>query len=164
MRRCGVAVVAVLCGTAALAVCGAAGLSNFASLGFENTSRPLVEDRRAISVRAELMALPQATAMREDGVSVGDPDRTEPAVVLAALPVTRAAIETALPDASAMLPPKAPPLQMAMANTPDQVQKEAKEPVSYIETLDECPVPEICIDRYLWSLYERAPKVDARKD
>ena len=32
-----------------------------------------------------------------------------------------------------------------------------------METLDECPVSEICIDRYLWSLYERAPKVDARK-
>jgi hypothetical protein len=73
------------------------------------------------------------------------------------------AIETVLPDASDMLPPKAPPVQIAMANTPDQVEKEAKEPVSYIERLDECPVPEICIDRYLWSLYERAPKVDARK-
>jgi hypothetical protein len=35
--------------------------------------------------------------------------------------------------------------------------------VSHIETLDECPAPETCIDRYLWSLYERAPKVDARK-
>jgi hypothetical protein len=163
MRRRRVALVAVLCGTAALAVCGAAGLASFASLGFENTSQPLVEGRRAISVRAEPMALPQATAMREDGVSVGDPDQTEPAVVLAALPVARVAIETALPDASVMLPPKAPPLQMATANTPDQVQKEVKEPVSNIETLDECLVPEICIDRYLWSLYERAPKVDARK-
>jgi hypothetical protein len=162
MRRRLVAVVAVLCGTATLAVC-AAGLSNFASLGFEKTSGPLVEDRRAISVGAEPMAFSQATPMREDGVSVGDPDRTEPAVVLAALPVARVAIETVLPDASDMLPPKAPPVQIAMANTPDQVEKEAKEPVSYIERLDECPVPEICIDRYLWSLYERAPKVDARK-
>jgi hypothetical protein len=163
MRRRRAAVVAVLCGTAALAVCGAARLASFASLGFENTSQPLVEDRRAISVRAEPMASSQATAMREEGVSVGDPDQTEPAVVLAALPVARVAIETALPDASDMLPPKAPPVQMALANTPDQVQKEAKEPVCHIETLDECPAPEICIDRYLWSLYERAPKVDARK-
>jgi hypothetical protein len=158
-----VAVVAVLCGTAAFAVCGAARLASFASLGFENTSRPLDEDRRAISVGAEPMALSQATAMREDGVSVGDPDRTEPAIVPVALPVARVAIETALPDASDMLPPKAPPVQMALANTPEQVQKEAKEPGSYTETLDECPVPEICIDQYLWSLYERAPKADARK-
>src|SRR5436309_1136233 len=96
-----VAVVAVLCGAAALAVWGAAGLAGFASSEFENTSRLLVEDRRAISVSAEPIASPQATAMREDGVSVDDPDRTKPAVVLAALPVARVAIETASPDASA---------------------------------------------------------------
>jgi hypothetical protein len=167
MRRGRVAVVAVFCGTAALAVWGGARLAGFASPDFENTSRPLVEDREAISIPAEPIASPQATAMREDGVSVGDmatdADRTEPAVVLAALPVARVEIEAALPDASAVLPSEAPPVQMATANMPDPVQKEAKEPVSYIETLDECPVPEICIDRYLWSLYERAPKVDARK-
>jgi hypothetical protein len=80
--------------------------------------------------------------------------------VLAALPVGRVAMETALPDALSELPPEVPPVQMTTANTPDPGQKEAKEPVSYIE---ECPAPEICIDRYLWSLYERAPKVDARK-
>jgi hypothetical protein len=165
MRPRRVAVVAVVCGTAALAVWGAAWLTGFASSDFENTGRLLVEDRRAISVPAESMASPQATAMREHGVSVGEAatDRTEPAVVLAALPVAPVAIEAALPDASPMLPPEAPPVQMATANTPDPVQKEAKEPVSYIETLDDCPVPEICIDQYLWSLYERAPKVDARK-
>jgi len=28
------------------------------------------------------------------------------------------------------------------------------------EILDECPVIDICVDRYLWALYERAPKLD----
>ena len=32
-----------------------------------------------------------------------------------------------------------------------------------IEINEECLVAEICIDRYLWALYERAPKVDAIK-
>ena len=32
-----------------------------------------------------------------------------------------------------------------------------------VETLDECLVFEICIDEYLWSLYERTPKVDTNK-
>jgi hypothetical protein len=151
------AVVTVLCGTAALAIF--AGLAGFASPDFENTSRRVVEDR------LESMASPRATAMREHGVSASEAatDRTEPAVVVAAVPVAPVAIEVALPDALAVLPPEAPPVQMATANTSDRVQKEAKEPVSRIETLDECPVPEICIDQYLWSLYERAPKVDARK-
>jgi hypothetical protein len=35
--------------------------------------------------------------------------------------------------------------------------------VSTIEINEECLVAEICIDRYLWALYERAPKVDAIK-
>jgi hypothetical protein len=154
-RRVGV--VAVLCGTAALAIWGVAEL--IASPDLENTSQ-LVEDRRAESI-----ASPQATAMREHGVSVGNAatDQTEPAVLLAALPVAPVAIEVALPDPSAVLPPEAPSVHMATANTPDSVQKEAKEPASHIEPLDDCPVPEICIDQYLWSLYERAPKVDARK-
>jgi len=43
------------------------------------------------------------------------------------------------------------------------VRDDAKELASSIEALDECFVPEICIDRYLWSLYQRTPKVDANK-
>ena len=35
--------------------------------------------------------------------------------------------------------------------------------VSTLEINEECLVAEICIDRYLWALYERAPKVDAIK-
>jgi hypothetical protein len=149
-----VAVVAVVCGTAALAIWGAAELAGVASPDFKNTSRLPVEGRPAISVPTEPAALPQPTAMRKGDISVAD--------VTTALPVV-VAIKAALPDASPMLPPEAPPVRMAAANTPDPVQREAREPVSHIKTLDECPVPEICIDRYLWSLYERAPKVDARK-
>jgi hypothetical protein len=153
MRPRQVAVVAVLCGTAALAVWGAAGLAGFASADFKNTSRLLVEDRRAASVPTEPVVSPQATAVLKGDVSVGD---------VATVPVG-VAIEAALPDASTMPPPEEPRVQMATAIMPDPVQEEAKQPSSAIERLDECPVPEICIDQYLWSLYERAPKVDARK-
>jgi hypothetical protein len=149
-----VAAAAALCGTAALAVWGAAGLAHFASPDFQNSSGALVEDRRAISLPAEPMASPQITAIRKGDVPAGDATTARPASMVS---------EAALPDASPMLPPEAPPVQMATASTPDPVQKEAKEPVSDIEMLDACPVREICIDRYLWSLYERAPKVDARK-
>jgi hypothetical protein len=31
------------------------------------------------------------------------------------------------------------------------------------EALDACPEPDVCIDQYLWSLYERTPKVDSVK-
>jgi hypothetical protein len=35
--------------------------------------------------------------------------------------------------------------------------------VSSYEALDACPEPDVCIDQYLWSLYERTPKVDTVK-
>ena len=32
-----------------------------------------------------------------------------------------------------------------------------------VDTVDECPAVEGCVDDYLWSLYERTPKVDTNK-
>jgi hypothetical protein len=32
-----------------------------------------------------------------------------------------------------------------------------------VALIDECLVVEICIDEYLWALYERTPKVDVNK-
>ena len=37
---------------------------------------------------------------------------------------------------------------------------EADVATSTLETIDECPLAEGCIDQYLWSLYERTPKID----
>ena len=52
---------------------------------------------------------------------------------------------------------------MATASTPDPVPNDAKEATSSIEILDECLVADTCIDRYLWALYQRTPKVDTIK-
>src|SRR5215475_13722774 len=35
--------------------------------------------------------------------------------------------------------------------------------MSAVNSVDECMVAQICIDRYLWSLYERTPKIDTIK-
>ena len=67
-----------------------------------------------------------------------------------------------LADPSQMLPPETA-VQVATANTPDPVPNDAKEAVSSIEILDECLVAEICIDQYLWALYQRTPKEDTIK-
>jgi hypothetical protein len=40
---------------------------------------------------------------------------------------------------------------------------DAREDVNSTEILDECLVVDICIDRYLWALYQRAPKEDTIK-
>jgi hypothetical protein len=62
-----------------------------------------------------------------------------------------------------MPPPETSPVQVVTASTPDPVPNDAKEAVSSIEIVDECLVADICIDRYLWALYQRTPKVDTIK-
>ena len=138
------ATLAALCGTVVLAGWVAARLDGFGS----NTGAP-IEDGRATSVTAdaEPVDAPQATAMGEDGVSVADV----------------AVVDAALPGPRPMLPPETPPIKVAAASAPDPVQNYAKEAVGSVETLDECLVAEICIDQYLWSVYQRAPKVDTIK-
>ena len=68
-----------------------------------------------------------------------------------------------MPDSSQMPPPESPPVQVATASTPDPVPNDVKEAASSIEILDECLVADICIDRYLWALYQRTPKEDTIK-
>ena len=58
--------------------------------------------------------------------------------------------------------PATPPVLFAAASPTDPVQNAARPAVSS-EALDACPEPDVCIDQYLWSLYERTPKVDTIK-
>ena len=46
---------------------------------------------------------------------------------------------------------------------PDLVHTEPKEAVTTIETTEEC-LTEVCIDQYLWSVYQRTPKLDTVKE
>jgi hypothetical protein len=58
--------------------------------------------------------------------------------------------------------PAAPPALFAAVSPTDPEQNAAK-PAAISETLDPCPESDVCIDQYLWSLYERTPKVDTIK-
>ena len=62
-----------------------------------------------------------------------------------------------------MLPPDAPPAQAATANTTNAVPQDTKDAVSSIDIPDECMVVDVCIDQYLWALYQRTPKEDTIK-
>jgi hypothetical protein len=57
--------------------------------------------------------------------------------------------DESLPDASHALAPETP--------------ADGKGAVTSTETLDECLAPEVCVDQYLWSVYQRAPKQDTVK-
>jgi hypothetical protein len=98
--------------------------------------------------------------------SLGTPDPVQNAAKEAASSGEVAAVESggaALPDPRPMPPPATPPVPIASLSTPDPVPNAAAPPVSSYEALAACPEPEACIDQYLWSLYERAQKVDTVK-
>ena len=71
--------------------------------------------------------------------------------------------EAALTDSSQMQPPETPPVQVATASTPDPMPNEARASLSSIDVLDECLAADICIDRYLWALYQRLPRRTASR-
>jgi hypothetical protein len=130
---------AVLCGKVVLAGWVVAGFAGFGSSGIENTDAAPIEDRRATSLPAdaEPVVAAQATAMGTAGVSNAD-------VATAAVSAT----------------------ETAGSGGPEWIVEaalHAKEALSSIETLDECLVAEICIDQYLWSVYQRTPKIDTIK-
>jgi hypothetical protein len=64
-------------------------------------------------------------------------------------------LRTALADPDGRATLADPALKVRLA------EPEAK--VSSLEASDECVLTEECIDQYLWSVYERAPKVDTIK-
>jgi hypothetical protein len=163
-------VTAASCGTVILAGWVMAWLAS-APARIENTGAVPIEGRRAPApiAGAELADAAQAAAMGNVAIANAD-------VATAAEPVTGMAADTtvapdqpgsilvaALPDSLQMLPSETPPVQAATASTPDPVPNDAKDDVSSIEILDECLVAEVCIDRYLWALYQRTPKLDTIK-
>ncbi len=139
------AALAALCGTVVLASWVAGGLVGFGS-DIENTGAA-TEVGWAMTVDSEPVDAPQVTAMGDDGVSVTD----------------AAIVDAALPDPHPMPRPETPSVQVASTSTPDPLQSDTKGAVSSVETPDECLVVETCIEQYLWSVYERTPKVDTIK-
>jgi hypothetical protein len=167
---------AAACGTLVLAGWVIAWLAGFGSAGIENSGAVPIEDRRAASLAAdvEFADAPQTIAMSDAAVVKVDVAKAD--VAMAVESVTGTASDTtavsdeqesiiwaALPNSPQVLPPQSPPVQMATASTPDPVPNDAKEATSSIEILDECLVADTCIDRYLWALYQRTPKVDTIK-
>jgi hypothetical protein len=185
------AVLAALCAAVVLAGWAAVGLAGLGSPGIESTGA-LIEVARETSAiaRAEHVDAPQATPLGKDGVSLADlgsgsalsdrrpiPLPAAPSVRIASLSapdperseakeatgsVKVADMGAALADSRSMPRPATPSMQLAAVSPTDPVQNAARPAVSS-EALDACPEPDACIDQYLWSLYERTPKVDTVK-
>ncbi|HMM91508.1 hypothetical protein [Bradyrhizobium sp.] len=65
-------------------------------------------------------------------------------------------------SASQALSSEEPATELAMVS-PTEAVPDNTPAIPPLEINEECLVVDICIDRYLWALYERAPKIDAIK-
>ena len=170
-----IATAAVLCQTAFIACIAGVG-----SIGTEHIGAAPIADLRATSTADA----PQATAIDNAAVenvemttvaeSVTVADKAAADVATTAKPATttdtpvgadaqEAAVKVASADPSEILLRETPPARVTSASTADPLPVVAKQAESSIEIVDECLVVDICIDRYLWSLYQRTPKEDSIK-
>jgi hypothetical protein len=108
--------------------------------------------------------LPPATPVAIASTSTPDPVQDD---VQASVPSVEAtevgSVGAAVPDPRKMLPLATPPVRLASLFRPDSLEEDLKPAVRPVETPNECLVAEICIDEYLWSLYDWTPKVDTNK-
>jgi hypothetical protein len=136
----------------------------------ENTAAPSL-DRLAPLLTADFKRAdaPQLPAMGNAGLgnidiaSAAEPVRETATDTTATSDEPKSIVVAALTDSSEMLPPETPPAQAATTSTPDAAPKDTKDALNSIEILDECLVADVCIDRYLWALYQRTPKEDTIK-
>ncbi len=109
-----------------------------------------------------------ATSGAQAAISVAEAvpvaaDPREPPVLLADISTLEVTVvEAPLPDP---IPTPQPETRVRLASlfTSDPAIEYPKVAVRPVEIPNECLVAEICIDEYLWSLYQRTPKVDTNK-
>ena len=145
-------------------------------IDIESTAATQLMDRSAPAPisDAERAEAPQVTATDSGTASAVDAAAAAPAPVSPTATDTatasdrtgpsdkpEAAVETASSSSSDMLPADTPPAQVTTASRePDDTTGS----VNAIDIVDECFVMEICVDRYLWDLYQRTPKQDTIKE
>ncbi len=141
------AVIVALGGMAVFAGWVAVGLAGLASPGIGNTGRQVVSSRAQYTIaNAEAAPMP---VDGPQGTAMGDVSGADVAIE-----------GVALPDPRPILPLETPPAQIEALNTPDLVQHDLNKTVSPPKAADECLVTDSCIDQYLWSVYQRTPKLD----
>src|SRR6516162_6352167 len=181
---------ALVCATAAVAGC-AASLGGFAWSGIETPATPIWNRGAAGSATVAsadagpLRALLAHAVASVAAVTTSHRELGEPAVASAAAPATDAAtidpgpretfglagvsaaeapvVEAASPDAGPTPPPETHERLVSLFRPEAPVEEAPQPAVRPIEIVDECLVVDVCIDEYLWALYERTPKVDTNK-
>ena len=150
----------------------------------ESTAAAVAAIAEAGLLDASQTLSPEAQPQQIGAVSTPDPVYAEEKEVAST------AESLSLSESSQTLPPETQPVQIATVSMPDpdpvhagaekavsstetldetsqtfasETPSDAKETVNSTETRDECLTREVCIDQYLWSVYQRTPKQDTVK-
>jgi hypothetical protein len=169
----------VIAGWAIVSLAGMGSPRIETSPSIETSGAAQVVDRVAPSLAAniELAAAPQVTAAvapQTRTISNATPGLAEVATDNAEVATTADVMAkpiTDTPEASdkpqpivvaALTDPaeSLPPAQAPTAGTADAPPQDAATPADRIEIVGECIVVDVCIDQYLWALYQRTPKED----
>jgi hypothetical protein len=171
-----------------LATDGSAGIRNTGAAPIVNRLAPslaanadFADKPRPVAVSKADFAIPAVQSL-EIAADKAQPIAVEKSdVVTAGAPVMGAVAEpapaaqepkpivvAALTDSSEMLPQATPPAQAAATSTAgaepaDAKSSDARPSLDSTEILDECYAVDVCVDRYLWAVYQRTPKEDTVK-
>jgi hypothetical protein len=139
------AALATLSGTVALAGWGAAGHRGFGSFAIDSA-----------------VVAPAAMSVGQASTADRDPSETAAVVVGGVSAAEVPVVKASLPDPHPARPRETRAWPVTLF-TPDPVTEEPKPAARPVAPPEECLEAEACIDDYLWSLYERTPKVDTNK-
>ncbi len=153
-------VTSALCRSIVLASCAIAWPAISAAADDTATASPPVTVAESGSSAANSSA-PTSTTTETSGtsqqttVATAEPSNT---------PTQPSPAEPQLTTASINSSVSLPSDEQAASNAAADAPRAAIASADRVEILDECPVIDICVDRYLWALYERAPKLDMIKE
>ncbi|WP_410050937.1 hypothetical protein [Bradyrhizobium sp. SZCCHNR3054] len=142
-------------GVATAAAAPQFGAAEVGEIASATVTPPVVMDRHA----GTTSAAPVAAAVDVDNTATAEQGRT---------PEPAGSLRMASADPSEMLPAET----AATLDTPASVRDHTPETptaddrtasVNATDVADECFIIETCVDRYLWALYQRAPKEDSIK-
>src|SRR5205823_6457831 len=109
-----------------------------------------------------LVSIPATAAVTADATPAPASHEPEP-MVTAALTDPKEKVSPETPPAPAARTDAANP-RLASLETGDVGQPSQVNPgTGSIEVFDECFAVDVCVDRYLWALYQRTPKEDTVK-
>jgi hypothetical protein len=139
----------------------------FGWAGSRDTAASIV-DRRAPFLMADFGLAYAPPATETGNIAINNADVAMAAELVRSPDTTAASdepesfVKVASADPLQMLPPGTPPMQVATGSTSDLIPTDL-EAMGSLEILDGCLITDICIDRYLWALYQQTPKEDTIK-